>query len=189
MHVDPEISNFDWYRTQFNTGTASNCGPSSVSMAIGWGTGKYFPVTSVRQAIGWRGDGSTSFEELLRVIQSQGVNATIKPLRTVQHIKDVINSGSIAIVLFTIEGVRLGNTADLFGRYYNDTGGHYIVIKGYSLNGDYFVVHDPIPSDWGSNSFRYGDEISMAGRNRYFSSAELMRSLRRHDMIVVPGRI
>jgi hypothetical protein len=160
-------------------------------MAIGWGTGSYFPVSSVRQAIGWQGDGSTSFEDLLKVIRNQGVPATIQPFRSVQNIRDVIDSGSIAIILFRIEGVRSTRAdpgADLFGRYYNDTGGHYVVIKGYSLNEEYFVIHDPIPSDWNYNSFRHGDETSMVGRNRYYSAAELLRALRRADMIVVPGR-
>jgi hypothetical protein len=64
--------------------------------------------------------------------------------------------------------------------------GHYIVIKGYSLDGEYFVIYDPIPSDWSSNSFRYGDELSMIGQNRYYPAGELIRSLRRADMIVSP---
>jgi hypothetical protein len=51
------------------------------------------------------------------------------------------------------------------------------------------VIHDPIPSDWSANSFRYGDEISMIGRNRYFNANEVLRSLRRHEMIVVPGNM
>jgi len=63
-----------------------------------------------------------------------------------------------------------------------------VVVKGYSLNGDYFVIHDPIPSDWGANSFRYADEISMMGRNRYFLASEVLRSLRRNEMIVIPGQ-
>jgi hypothetical protein len=185
------MNNFDWYRTQFNTGTSSNCGPASVSMAIGWGVGKYCSVSSVRQAIGWHGDGSTSFEELLRAAKSQGAAASIQPLRSVEHIREVIDSGCIAIVLFHTQGVR--NTradpgADLFGKYYNDSVGHYVVIKGYSLNGEYFVIHDPIPSDWRANSFRYADEVSMIGRNRYYPAADVLRSLRRSDMIVVSGR-
>jgi len=191
MHVDASASNFNWYRTQFNSGTASNCGPASASMAISWGTGGYFPVSAVRQAIGWQGNGGTSFDELLRVIRNNGVDANIQPLKTAQDIRNVIDSGGIAIILFHTDGVRMarGNPAvDLMGRYYNDSVGHYIVIKGYSLNGDYFVVHDPIPSDWGANSFRYADEISMMGRNRYFSSTEILRSLRRSEMIVSPGR-
>ncbi|MDR3139712.1 MAG: LysM peptidoglycan-binding domain-containing protein [Treponema sp.] len=188
MHADAVQQNFNWYRTQYNTGTTSNCGPASVSMAIGWSLGKYFPVASVREAVGWQGNGGTSFEELIRVIRAEGVPASIRPLRTVDHIKDVIDGGDIAIALFRTEGVKTSRTdpaQNLFGKYYNDTVGHYIVIKGYSLNGEYFVIHDPIPSDWGTNSFRYGDEVSMIGRNRYYSSAELLKSLRRTDMIVV----
>jgi hypothetical protein len=189
MHSDAARGDFNWYRTQFNTGTTSNCGPASVSMAIGWSLGKYFPVSSVRQTIGWQGEGGTSLEELLMVVKNQGIPASIAPVRNIQNVKDVIDSGGIAIVLFFTDGVRTarGDPAqDLFGKYYNDSVGHYIVIKGYSLNGDYFVIYDPIPSDWGSNSFRYGDDVSMIGRNRYYSTGELLRSLRRADMIVVP---
>jgi LysM repeat protein len=192
MHADIATENYNWYRTQYNTGTQSNCGPASASMAIGWALGKYFSVSSVRQAIGWHGDGGTSFEELIRVIKAQGVPATIQPLKTVQDIKDVIDSGSVAIALFHTSGVRMTRSdpaSDLFGKYYNDSVGHYIIIKGYSLDGEYFVIHDPIPSDWAVNSFRYGDELSMIGRNRYYSSAELLNSLRRRDMIVVPRQM
>ena len=190
VHADFAVNNFNWYRTQFNTGTSSNCGPASASMAIGWGAGRYFPVSSVRQAIGWQGDGGTSIEELLKVIKNQGIAASIQPLRSVQDIRNVIDSGAIAIILFHTEGVKTSRAdpaTDLFGKYYNDSVGHYVVIKGYSLNGEYFVIHDPIPSDWGANSFRYGDEISMIGRNRYYLASEVLRSLRRWDMIVVPG--
>ncbi|MDR2731330.1 MAG: LysM peptidoglycan-binding domain-containing protein [Treponema sp.] len=190
VHVDLPTSNFNWYRTQFNSGTPSNCGPASASMGISWSTGKYFPVSAVRQSIGWQGDGSTSFEDLLKVIKTQGVSANLQPLKTMQDIKNVIDSGSIAIVLFLTDGVRTARRDpgfDLFGKYYNDSVGHYVVVKGYSMNGEYLVIHDPIPSDWSSNSFRYEDEISMMGRNRYFNTNEVLRSLRRHDMIVVPG--
>jgi len=188
MHVDYATNNFNWYRTQFNTVTPSNCGPASASMAIGWGAGRYFPVASVRHAIGWQGDGGTSFDDLIRVIRSEGVAASIQPLRTVQNIREVIDAGGIAIILFFTDGVRttVGDPAsNLFGKYYNDSVGHYVVIKGYSLNGEYFVIHDPIPSDWGANSFRYGDELSMMGRNRYFMASEVLSSLRRNEMIVV----
>jgi PKD repeat protein len=190
LHVDLAINNFNWYRTQFNTGTPSNCGPASASMAISWAGGKYYPVSSVRQSIGWQGNGGTSFDELLGVIKSQGIEARIQPLRTAQDIQNVIDSGGIAIILFHTDGVRSSQNnpaTDLFGKYYNDSVGHYVVVKGYSLNGEYFVIHDPIPSDWGANSFRYGDEISMIGRNRYFSASEVLRSLRRTDMIVAYG--
>jgi len=190
VHVDHEISNFNWYRTQFNSGTPSNCGPASAAMGISWGTEKYYPVSSARQAIGWQGNGSTSFDDLLKVIKSQDVAAELRSLRTMQDIKNVIDSGAIAIILFHTDGVRTARhdpKNDLFGKYYNDSVGHYVVVKGYSMNDEYLVIHDPIPSDWSSNGFRYADEISMIGRNRYFNTNEVLRSLRRNDMIVVPG--
>jgi len=190
MHADLPINNFNWYRTQFKTVTDSNCGPATAAMAISWAAEKYFAVYAVRQAIGYRGDGGTSFDELMKVIQSQGVKASIQPLRTAQNVMDVIDSGGIAIILFHTGGVSTskGNPAtDLFGKYYNDSVGHYVVVKGYSYGGEYFVIHDPIPNDWSSNSFRYDDEISMIGRNRYFSASEVIRALRRNEMIVVQG--
>jgi len=191
MHADLPVNNFNWYRTQFNTGTPSNCGPASASMSIGWAAGKYFPVSAVRQAIGWHGNGGTSFDELVKVIVNQGVDAYVQPLRTTQNLQDILDSGGIAIILFHTDGVRSsrGNpSADLYGKYYNDSVGHYVIVKGYSLNSEYFVVHDPIPSDWSANSFRYEDEISMMGKNRYFLASELLHSLRRNEMIVVKGK-
>jgi LysM repeat protein len=190
MHADADVTRFNWYRTQHNTGTTSNCGPAAAAMAISWGTGRYFPVSTIRQAVGWQGDGGTSFEELLAVIKQEGVGAAIEPLRGVQQVRDVIDSGGVAIVVFRTDGIKFSRqdpAASLFDRYYSDSVGHYIVIKGYSLNGDYFIIHDPIPNDWGTNNFRYQDEISMVGRNRYYSSAELLKALRRPNMIVVPG--
>ena len=189
MHTDAASGDFDWYMTQFNTGTTSNCGPASASMGVGWSTGKQLPVSEVRKAVGWQGEGGTSFEELTGVLKSHGVPALVSPLRNIQHIKDVIDSGGIAIVLFVTDGVKTakGNPAnDLFGKYYEDSVGHYIVVKGYSLNDEYLVIYDPIPSDWSSNSFRYGDDVSMIGRNRYYAAKELLGSLRRAEMIVVP---
>ncbi|MCL1817748.1 MAG: DUF1957 domain-containing protein [Spirochaetaceae bacterium] len=104
-------------------------------------------------------------------------------------IADMIDSGNIAIILFHTGGLsqsQINPEKSLFGKYYNDDVGHYIIIKGYSLNEDFFVAYDPIPNDWTVNSFRYGDGISMVGRNRYYSTAEILRSLRRHEMMVIP---
>lgn len=196
MHVDASLDTkvlgVNWYRTQFNTGTPSNCGPASASMAIGWATGEYFSVYNVRQIVGWKGDGATSFADLLKAIRSRGVdNAYVTRLKSFNDIKEVIDSGDVAIILIHTGGISMvkGNPAtDLFGKYYNDSVGHYIVVKGYSLDGKYLVINDPIPSDWASNSWRYPDGISMIGRNRYFSTEEVFNSLRTRNMIVVPRK-
>jgi PKD repeat protein/LysM repeat protein len=181
-------TDLNWYRTQFNTGTQSNCGPTVVSMAISWATGEYIAVSDVRHDIGWSGNGSTGYEDLKRELARYNVEASLVPLRSPEDVFDVIDRGNIAILLFHTGGLRRSRanpTADLFGGYYTESVGHYVIVKGYSKDKRYFIVYDPIPSDWGSNSLRYADGISMIGRNRYYSAAEIFGSRGRGDVIEV----
>ncbi len=180
-------SDINWYRTQFNTGTQSNCGPTVAAMGISWATGEYVPVSAVRNELGWVRDGSTSFDELIKAMEKHKATSRLVRTYAIQDIIDIIDRGNIAIVLYKSGGPKLNKywENDMFGRYYYDDVGHYVVIKGYSLDQQYFVVYDPIPSDWGSNSFRYDDGISMVGRNRYYGARELYNSLRRSDVIEV----
>lgn len=182
-------TDINWYRTQFNTGTQSNCGPASAAMAISWATGEYVPVSEVRKEIGWDGDGATSFEALMnQSLAPHNVTSRIVPLRSPQDLFDIIDRGNIAIILYDSGGpgmVKGHPETDLFGRYYFDAVGHYVVVKGYSTDHKYLIVYDPIPSDWGSNNVRYADGISMIGRNRYFAASELFPALRRWDAIEV----
>ncbi|MGA2379906.1 MAG: hypothetical protein ABSG85_11425, partial [Spirochaetia bacterium] len=67
---------------------------------------------------------------------------------------------------------------DLVGRYYDDDEGHYVLVKGYTLDRGYFVVYDPYPVDWESNSLRYGDDVSMIGKNRYYPAEQLFSALK-----------
>jgi hypothetical protein len=189
IHADAFPADLNWYRTQYNTGTSSNCGPAVASMAIGWSLGKYQSVADVRQTVGWQGNGGIGFEDILKVVRSEGIRPETRPFRSTQDIKDIIDAGNIAIILIHTGGLTQSQTSpdkSMFGKYYNDEVGHYIIIKGYSLNGEYFVAYDPIPNDWTVNSFRYADELSMVGRNRYYDSREILRALRSYTMIVIP---
>ena len=60
-----------------------------------------------------------------------------------------------------------------------------MIIKGYTVDGKYLVVYDPVPSDWVSNSKRHADGVSMMGRNRYYPVDEIFGALRRHDVIEI----
>jgi PKD repeat protein len=178
----------DWYRTQFNTGMQSNCGPSMVSMALGWATGDYVPVAKVREQVGWDGDGGISFEDMIRVLKSHGVGSWMQPVSRAEDLAAIIDSGRIAILLYNTRSVRRASgdlTRNLFGAYYTDDVGHYVLVKGYSLDRKWLVVYDPIPSDWSANSVRYADGISMIGRNRYYPAAELFATIRRPNVLVI----
>lgn len=73
----------------------------------------------------------------------------------------------------------------IFDRYYDDSVGHYIIVKGYSLSKDFFVTYDPIPGDWWRNSVRYSDGVSMIGKNRYYSAKEVFGALKTHTVLVI----
>jgi LysM repeat protein len=181
-------ADLDWYRTQFNTGTQSNCGPSMVSMALAWATGDYVPVAKVREMVGWQGDGGIGFEEMIAVLKAQGVTAWLQPAASAEDVAAIVDSGRVAILLYNTRSVRRASgdpTRNLFGAYYTDNVGHYVLVKGYSLDRKWLVVYDPIPSDWSANSVRYADGISMIGRNRYYAATELFATIRRPNVLVI----
>lgn len=181
-------NDINWYRTQFNTGTSSNCGPSTVSMAIAWAKAEYVPVISIREKVGWQSDGGTSYADLRGVMRQYGVSSKIMYTGTANDLFKIIDRGNIAIVLIHTSDISKNpddTSKSSIGRYYDDSVGHYIIIKGYSLDKKYFIVHDPIPSDWVSNAFRQNDGISMIGKNRYYPAAELYNALRRRDVIEI----
>ncbi len=185
MHVDRVDR--DWYYTQFRTRTTSNCGPSIVSMGIAWALGRDVPVASVRSLIGWKGAGAVSMNELKSVLDEHGVTSRLHSIESPDVIFDLLDRGSLVGVVYDMAGISFTEEAsrNLFGQYYVDSGGHYLLIKGYSLDREYFVVYDPIPSDWITNSRRYGDGRSMFGRNRYYDVDELFAALRSRRIIEI----
>jgi len=177
----------DWYYTQFRTRTTSNCGPTVVSMGISWAKGREVSVPTVRSIIGWTGSGAVSMPELKHVLDEYDVESELHWIDSPDRIFDLLDSGSLVGVVYDMAGISFTeNAADnLFGQYYVDAGGHYLAIKGYSLDREYFIVYDPIPSDWVSNSMRYGDGMSMFGRNRYYDVDELFAALRSLQIIEI----
>lgn len=186
-----ENANLNWYRGQYHTGTTSNCSLSSVSMSIGWAKEQYVPVIDLRKYIGWDTPtiGAVNLNQQLHILEKFDVNAEIRTINSAQDIYDVLDEGGIVIFGYNVGPISVTDLAeasdDLTGKYYIDDCGHYSVISGYTTDGRYFLVQDPLPADWFGNNFRYNDGISMIGRNRYFSVPELMRSLVMWQMIAI----
>ena len=186
-HVDR--TDRDWYYTQFRTFTTSNCGPSVVSMGISWAKGAEVPVSTVRSHVGWTGSGAVNMSELKSVLDIYDVSSRLHWVETPDEIFAMLDAGNLVGVVYDMAGISFTeNAADnLFGQYYIDAGGHYLMLKGYSLDRKYFVVYDPIPSDWTENAGRYGDGASMYGRNRYYDVEELFESLRSRQILEIVG--
>ena len=184
-HADREDLN--WYRTQFDTGSIGNCGPAVVSMGIAWAAGDYVAVSAVRRQIGFpHKNGATDFRHLRDALNAYGVEARMVHIAGPDDIFRMIDRDRLAVVLFDMTALSFARGApesDFFGRYYYDTGGHYVIIKGYSKDRRYFVVYDPIPSDWTHNGKRYSDGVSMIGRNRYYEVGEIFGALRTRNVL------
>jgi hypothetical protein len=171
----------DWYKTQYGTGYA-NCGPAVVSMALLWARGQNVAVQDIREEIGYPyDDGAVSFDNLSASLGRHKVPFTTPQLTAPADLRKIIDRGHIALVLIqsgSIDKVQGDPVTDLVGRYYDDDEGHYVLVKGYTLDKGYFVVYDPYPVDWESNSLRYEDNVSMIGKNRYYSAQELFSALK-----------
>jgi PKD repeat protein len=184
--IEPE---FDWYKTQFETGIWGNCGPACVAMAVHWSTGEYITVEKSREEIGMPyPKGALSYDNMLDNFKLHKMTAFKQKAETFEDIKKVIDKGRIVIISFDTTYIRHtdGDKTKVFThRYYPDTTGHYIVLKGYSLDRSYFIAYDPIPGDWQSNEPRYDDNVSMIGRNRFFLADEIFTSLIRDKNVLV----
>jgi len=178
----------DWYKTQYGTGYA-NCGPAVVSMAVLWAKGQDIPVQAIREEIGYPyDDGAVSFDNLTDALGRHRVKFSSPQLAGPDDLRKIVDRGHIAVVLIQsgdIEKVRGDPVTDLVGRYYDDDEGHYVLVKGYTLDNGFFVVYDPYPVDWESNSLRYGDDVSMIGKNRYIPARELFDALKTPVVIEV----
>jgi hypothetical protein len=181
-------SDLDWYKSQWGTGIA-NCGPALVAMAILWARGQDVSVQAIRDEIGWPyEDGSTSFDDLRSSLQRHGVHSATPSLATPRALADIVDRGHIAFVLIqtgSISRTEGDPSRDLVGRYYDDDEGHYVIVKGYSLDHRYFIVYDPYPVDWDTNALRYADGATMIGKNRYYPSDELFTALKTRTVIEV----
>jgi len=171
----------DWYKTQYGTGYA-NCGPAVVSMAVLWARGQDIPVQDIREEIGYPyDDGAVSFDNISAALGQHKVPFATPQLGGPADLRKIVDRGHIAVLLIQtgdIDKVEGDPVTDLVGRYYDDDEGHYILVKGYTLDRRYFVVYDPYPVDWESNSLRYGDNISMIGKNRYYPADQLFNALK-----------
>jgi PKD repeat protein len=184
--VEPE---FNWYKTQFDTGMYGNCGPACVAIAVHWATGKNITVEKSREEIGLPiKSGALSYHHMMANFDYHRIKSRLTIIDSFDDMKRIIDRGSIAIILFNttyIQPVDGDERLVFVDRFYPDTTGHYVVIKGYSLDRKYFIVYDPIPGDWQTNSLRYADGVSMIGRNRYFLVEQIFQSIKGKNVLEI----
>lgn len=122
-----------------------------------------------------------------QVLATYGVESEIVPLEGAEQIFNAIDNDCLVGMLYDMSGISYQRNPrkNLFDQYYRDKGGHYLALKGYSKDKRYFVIYDPIPSDWSYNAGRYSDEESMYGRNRYYRVDELLNASTSHEILII----
>lgn len=185
--IHTERADVDWYFTQFKTTTTSNCGPTVVSMGVAWASGKSVPVGDIRKYVGWKGNGGINFLKMQEALIHHNVESELVDFESKEQIFEMIDNDILVGILYNMKGIKFQPLPEdsFFDQYYVDSGGHYLAIKGYTTDKKYFIIYDPIPSDWSENKDRYGDELSMYGRNRYYHVDELEKSLMKNQLLLM----
>lgn len=172
---------YDWFIDQGNTGehSNSNCGPSSVVMAMKWrdedfeGTveearekflpnGGWWLTSTVAQYL----DSYEVEYEYLMLDSNDYEKAT-------EDLKEIIEEEKIAILCVSMGYITRETEPELrVNRFYDYDDGHFLVVKGYAkVDGEtYFEVYDP--NNWG---VKYEDGTA-AGKDRYYLAEELIDS-------------
>ena len=176
---------YDWYRAQGDSDSgvcaSTNCGPTSVAMAIEFARDELtVPISQIRTYMTGSdpcGDG-TNGDQLRAALTNWSVPFT--RISGLQAVSDAINlRGHIVIVPVIMADIAPGvdyNTAstspaNVWGRYYTFTGGHWLVVRGISADGQWVQVYDP--NVWPPVGGRYYYSNSVAkGRDRLYRTSE-----------------
>ncbi len=180
-----------WYRYQGEESSLDsyynqklNCGPTSVAMVIQYTRGLYVPVREIRAFIGRNGSGTNSYD-LSRALDRWGVPYSRALMRDVRDLQEALSRGNIIVMNLDMTGISPGGDVDGFsadpslrtGAFYTGVGAHWVVVKGMSGDGRYFVTYDP--NVWGgpgTAKYWYSDG-SLKGLDRLYSVADFQRAI------------
>lgn len=170
VHCDRD---YEWYRTQMGTGEASynNCGPTSTQMAIHWFSGTNATVSTIR-ALSPRDNGWWYTTDITEALEKYGVPYAIHSAYQKSDILNCLKRGNIVLLCAEMKWIEYSSDP-FYGRFYTFNSGHFFLVKGHSTDGDYFVAYDP--NSWESD---YDESGVMLGRNRFYLSSEVLRSIR-----------
>lgn len=164
---------YEWYQTQMGTGPGSynNCGPTSTQMVLHWYLGTTLSVAAIRE-FSPRDYGWWYTTDITNTLDKYGVPYAIHSARKNSDVLNCLKRGNIVILCSEMKWIDYSQQP-FYGRFYSFDSGHFYVVKGYSIDENYFVVYDP--NAWQND---YDDQGIMLGRNRYYAADEALRSIK-----------
>jgi len=180
---------YEWYRYQgaADSGACAsvNCGPTSVAMAIEFAKNDlYVAISAVRDYIGGECDGTNS-TQLRAALSNWGV--PYQNINGMSALREAVNTrGHIVLVPVVMGAISPGadyevwnsNPSQNTGRYYSYSGGHWLVVKGFTADGAWVRVYDP--NVWESGKYRYADG-TLKGKNRLYAASEFATAFQQNS--------
>lgn len=167
--------NYSWYFDQGNTGVFSftNCGPSSVSMAIKWANQNFDKRPEDARNVYHPNGGGWNTLDIINYLNFYSITNYTIAITQINDIKSEISMGNIVILCLDMFYIRYqAEDAWHVDKFYtaNTTGwGHFIVIKGYKAVDKelYYEVFDP----FSCGATYYTGKLK--GEDRYYRMLDL----------------
>lgn len=161
-----------WYIDQGETGlySADNCGPSTTVMASLW-QNEDFEITTQKARSEFRPNGGWWYtDDIEDFLDDYKISYEIDGYDGYEEILISLNQGNIVLLCIDTRFISYSNDDDdRFGKFYYYSGGHFIIVKGYTYidNKLYYEVYDS--NCWGEN---YSDG-SPKGKDRLYPADEI----------------
>lgn len=179
-----------WYRYQGEPSSyddfgnqSVNCGPTSVAMAIQYVHNLAVPVRDVRAVVGKNQKG-TNIADLAPALDKWNVKYKYN-IMNADAIRKVIDRGNIALVGLDMRPISPGKDIDgasadpsiRTGRYYSGVEGHWLIVKGVSPDGKYFLVYDG--NVWGAPGYAkyWYSNGKPKGLDRWYLASEVEKGM------------
>ncbi|MFH1098041.1 MAG: PEGA domain-containing protein [Candidatus Desantisbacteria bacterium] len=184
---------FDWYYQQGGTGDYEkhNCGPACVSMAIKFSKKQDISVEDVRKIIGYGsgGSGNTTVGDLKKALANDKWKVKYQIVNGLKGVKDAIANGHIVICPLNMGSISYRDTSndpkENKGRYYEYSGGHFVVVKGISNDGKWIIVYDPnVWGEYPNEKYWYSNK-NPKGKDRYYDATEFSNALKTSSIIEI----
>jgi hypothetical protein len=177
IDVSSDITiNYDWYKTQANTGKCSftNCGPACASMVIKYSKNIDVSVKEIRNI--YYNDCNWWYTSNIKdVLSIYDIKYKVKHLNSKEDVLLAISKKHLIIACLDISKIsfeKVNNSK--YNKYYeNDVTGHFIILKGYLEDKEWLKVYDPYvkPENY------YNKKIQN-GKNRLYNINEVYNSMK-----------
>lgn len=161
---------YSWFKSQFGTGPAwnSNCGPASTAMALHYEEGLDIPVAEIRD-LNYRDGGWWYTSDIMEALAYYGASYNVKPF-SLANLFASLDKGFNVILCINLTHITSNfDPFSRYHRYYAGGTGHFLVVKGYTQDKNWILIHDPF-SDPVHHVYPSGSPM---GKDRYYAASDL----------------